>query len=81
MGEMLELLREEIAVYQKRPVLRYSLSRNENTSLKAQPLMATIMRIARQALNASASSILLSEEKGQKLIFIFADGLAGEQIR
>lgn len=39
------------------------------------------MRITRRALNASESSILLSEEKGQKLIFAFADGSSGEVIK
>ncbi|MFC1941719.1 HD domain-containing phosphohydrolase [Chloroflexota bacterium] len=45
-----------------------------------QPLISTIMLIARQAIKASASSILLSEEAGKKLIFIFADGPIGPKM-
>ncbi len=62
-------------------MLRDSILRNAVSSIPTQPLIATIMRIARQALNASASSILFSEEEGQRLIFIFADGSSGEHIK
>ncbi len=49
--------------------------------MHVQPLISTIMIIARRAVNASVSSLLLSEEGGKKLIFIFADGPLGQIIR
>ena len=51
------------------------------SSIPARPLIDAVMAITRQALRASASSILLSEEEGQKLIFLFADGSIGEEIK
>jgi GAF domain-containing protein len=72
----------EISAHQKTPISSYgALSRRPNSFIQAYSLITTLMRIARRLLSASASSILLSEESSQRLIFAFADGSSGEQIR
>lgn len=78
---MREVVYQETEVSETGTVIRHSVVRSDSSSIQAQPLINTVMRIARRALNASASSILLSEEKGQKFVFAFADGSAGDQIR
>jgi putative nucleotidyltransferase with HDIG domain len=79
---MEELIGGETEVYQKRLVLRHSILRKQpSLAIQAYPLINTVMRITRQLLKASASSILLSEECSQRLIFAFADGSSGEQIK
>ncbi len=45
------------------------------------PLIASITQMTRYALNAPASSLLLLDEKNQELIFKFADGPVGKQLR
>ncbi|MFH1647848.1 MAG: HD domain-containing phosphohydrolase [Chloroflexota bacterium] len=64
-----------------RLIVRHSDLKKSASLVPAQPLINAVMAITRQALRASASSILLSEEEGQKLIFLFADGSIGEQIK
>lgn len=52
------------------------------TSVKEEhPLVASITQMTRYALNASASSLLLFDEKNQELLFKFADGPVGKQLR
>jgi len=79
--KMREPVNKEIVLYKARPKLRDSISGKVSSAEQLQPLITTVMRIAQQALNASGSSLLLSEERGQGLIFAFADGPLGEQIR
>jgi putative nucleotidyltransferase with HDIG domain len=80
--KMEELAGGETAVYQQRLILRQRILRKQASfSIPAHTLITTVMRIARRLLNASASSILLSEESSQRLIFAFADGSSGEQIK
>jgi HD-GYP domain-containing protein (c-di-GMP phosphodiesterase class II) len=72
---------KEIEIYQARQKMRASALWRADSFIEVQPLVAIITHITRQALNASASSLILSEEKGKKLIFSFADGPLGQQIR
>lgn len=48
---------------------------------KEDQLISSIMRMTHNALNASASSLLLLDEKEQELYFKFADGPVGQQVK
>ena len=72
---------KEIILYKTKLKLRESMSGKVKPVEQLQPLITTIMRITRQALNASASSLLLSKVENQTLRFMFADGPSGEQIK
>ena len=81
--KMQQFLNEDknIVLYKTRLKPRESISGKVSSVVQLQPLITTIMRITRQALKASASSLLLSRVEGQALNFMFADGPLGEQIR
>jgi len=68
-------------VYEAKPEPQDSVLRKASSVKQLQPLITSVMRITRQALNASASSILLCEEGAQRLVFMFADGPLGERVR
>jgi len=48
---------------------------------KEEQLITSIMRMTHDALGASASSLLLLDEKTQELYFKFADGPVGQQLK
>lgn len=51
------------------------------TEDKEEQLTSTIMRMTHNALKASASSLLLLDEREQELYFKFADGPVGQQVK
>ena len=66
---------------QRRVIVRRDGVKKASSLMRTQPLISTVMYITQYALRASASSILLCEEEGQKLIFLFADGPIGERMK
>lgn len=79
---MQKLTTSEIEKYQKNRVTQHGiLSKQAFASTQAYPFINASIRIARKLVNAEDSSILLSEESSQSLVFAFTDGAAGKSIR
>ena len=57
------------------------IGRKIGTVKKSDTLIASITQMTRYALNASASSLLLLNETNQNLVFKYADGPVGKQLR
>jgi HD-GYP domain-containing protein (c-di-GMP phosphodiesterase class II) len=64
-------------VNEKRLDLLYEVGKKASSASEVSKMIAEIVAMTRQALKASASSVLLIDEDSQELFFEFADGTAG----
>jgi len=78
---MQKLISSEAEVYRTRLDLLDKICGKASSLKQAHQLIASITQMTQQALNASASSLLLLDEKSQELIVKFADGPAGKQLK
>jgi putative nucleotidyltransferase with HDIG domain len=80
-GKMQNLKNRETQVNNPRLNLLEKIWNKARVAKKEHPLIASIMRMTHNALNASASSLLLLDEKNQRLLFKFAKGPADKQLK
>lgn len=81
-GKMMQNLKnKETEVNKTQHDLVDKILRKVGAAKKTDSLIASIMQMTRYTLNASASSLLLMDEKNEELLFKFANGPVGKQLR
>jgi len=78
---MQQSVNKEAESYRTRQNLLNKIWEKVSSVKQVDPLIASITRMTQHALNASASSLLLLDEENHELLFMFADGPAGKQLR
>ena len=71
----------EAEEYKTRLDLLHNVGRKVASASQLPQLVKRITKMTQQALNASASSVLLLDEKEQEFLFEVAEGQAGKQLR
>jgi len=78
---MRQSINKEAESYRERQNLLNKIWEKVSSIKQVDPLIASITRMTQHTLNASASSLLLLDEENHELLFMFADGPAGKQLR